>query len=63
MKLYRMNDLVQVLDISRWSVYRLIDAGKFPKPLRLGNRTPRWPADEVDQWLQERHRERFEVRP
>ncbi len=37
------------------SVMRLVRAGRFPKPVRLGGNGPsfrvRWPESEVDEWL------------
>lgn len=33
--------------------YKLIQEGRFPKPIKLG-RSSRWLKREVEQWLQER---------
>jgi prophage regulatory protein len=30
---------------------RLIEAGKFPKPFRLGERRLAWIEEEIDQWI------------
>ncbi|MBU9858615.1 helix-turn-helix transcriptional regulator [Rahnella aceris] len=39
----------------KW-IYKLIQAGKFPKPIKLG-RSSRWFESEVITWLNERVKE------
>ena len=39
---------------SRMHIHRLVHAGKFPRPVKLGtgpNGTNFWPDDEIDQYL------------
>jgi prophage regulatory protein len=36
---------------SRAHVYRMIRAGKFPLPLKLGGGTAAWLEEEIDRWL------------
>jgi predicted DNA-binding transcriptional regulator AlpA len=36
---------------------QLVEAGKFPKPIKVGNRVA-FLEDEIDQWLRERAAER-----
>lgn len=47
--------------IARSTIYRLMRAGEFPEPLRVGPRAVRWPASEVEDWLAERPRATGEV--
>lgn len=35
----------------KW-IYKLIQDGRFPKPIKLG-RSSKWKLSEVDQWLQD----------
>jgi prophage regulatory protein len=38
----------------RWSrqhLGRMIKAGRFPKPLKIGDATVAWAEDEIDAWL------------
>jgi len=45
----------------RWSrqhVLRMIKAGRFPRPLKIGDATVAWAEDEIDDWLSERMAER-----
>jgi len=44
-----------------WSaphVYRMIRAGKFPRPVKLGESTSAWLEDEIDRWIADRAAER-----
>jgi prophage regulatory protein len=43
---------------SRAHVYRQVQAGKFPKPVKLGEGTAAWVEDEIDRWLDQRIAER-----
>ena len=56
-----MADLVEMLGIPKTSLRRLVDAGSFPQPVRLGPRLIGWRASEVEEWLESR--ERVAVRP
>jgi prophage regulatory protein len=52
---------------SRQWIHQLVLAGKFPKPIKLGEATTGFVESEVDQWIAERIRERDkaprEIRP
>jgi prophage regulatory protein len=51
--LLRTRDVLALAAVSRSTLYRWLDAGTFPKPVRLGNTwAVRWHADDVDSWLQ-----------
>lgn len=43
---------------SRAHVYRMIHAGEFPPPLKLGEGTAAWLEEEIDCWLGGRVAER-----
>ena len=36
---------------SRSSLYELIAAGKFPKPIRISANRVAWPEEDVDAWI------------
>lgn len=46
------------IDFSRTHIHRLITAGKFPKPMFLGQRKRVWIEAEIEQWLADRAQER-----
>jgi prophage regulatory protein len=47
----RMTDVCSELGVSRASVYRLLQSGSFPKPLKLGKRAIGWERDHIQQWI------------
>lgn len=58
-KFLRLDAVRDATGLSRASIYRLIQAGKFPKPLKvLGERVAVWPESEVAEWQRERLAER-----
>ena len=42
--------------LSTSSIYRLMRAGLFPEPIRIGVRAVRWPSSEITNWLTTRPR-------
>jgi len=53
----RMLRLPQVIDLTglgRDSIYRLGNAGCFPKPRKLSKRASAWREDEVRAWIESR---------
>jgi prophage regulatory protein len=36
--------------LSRSSIYRLMEAGAFPRPIRIGLRAVAWRASDLDRW-------------
>lgn len=50
----RMMAIVEVtarIGLSRATVYRMMEAGTFPHPLRLSERTIRWRESEIARWI------------
>jgi prophage regulatory protein len=37
--------------LSRSSLYAMMDAGEFPRPIRIGKRAVAWPQSAVEAWL------------
>jgi prophage regulatory protein len=54
----RMLDLFDLRDrgikFSRQHLHRLVAAGKFPRPVKIGDATNAWVEDEVDAYLKGR---------
>ena len=55
-RLLRREEVETRCGITRTTVYRLMRAGQFPEPLRIGPRAVRWPANEIEAWLADRPR-------
>lgn len=52
-KIYRLADVMGVLNLSRSTILRMIQAGAFPQPTKLG-RLNVWTEKEVSDWLESR---------
>ncbi|MBL8256005.1 MAG: AlpA family phage regulatory protein [Pseudoxanthomonas mexicana] len=48
---YRMADLVRITGLSRATLYRRIDEGRFPPPVHLGGRACGWRASALQAWI------------
>lgn len=50
-RLLRMQDVESYTGLKRSSIYRAIEAGSFPKQVRLGARAVGFPASQVQAWI------------
>lgn len=51
-------DVVKRTGVSRTRIYEMMEAGRFPKPIKIGARAIAFIADEVDGWVADRMAER-----
>ena len=51
LKVAEVSDLVK---LARPTIYRMMAAGKFPRPVKLGARAVRWRRADVETWIEER---------
>jgi prophage regulatory protein len=47
----RMPQLKQKVALSRSQIYRLIQQGEFPKPIKLGDKIAVWVDSEINEWM------------
>jgi len=52
--LLRLPAVMERVGYRRSSIYRLIESGDFPQPIRLGPLAIAWPSDEIDRWITNR---------
>jgi prophage regulatory protein len=50
--LLRIKTVTHACGVSAATIYRMIAAGEFPEPVRLGKRCTRWKAADVRAWIQ-----------
>ncbi|MBA3597951.1 MAG: AlpA family phage regulatory protein [Methylibium sp.] len=50
--LLKIGTVAAVTGSSPTSLYRWLEAGRFPQPIRLSSRCTRWRAGDVTAWLQ-----------
>ena len=46
-----IREVCRIARVSRPSIYKMIQNGKMPRPLKLGTKTIRWPVAEIREWL------------
>jgi len=54
MELIRFPELFKLIKISKSQVYRLEKRGRFPKRIRLSQRTIAWQLNEVMEWIEQK---------
>lgn len=50
----RRNEVEKLTSLSRSTIYRLMDAGDFPRQIRLTQKAVAWAEDEILDWLASR---------
>ena len=55
-RLMTRRQVEQKLGVSRSTVYRLLEAGAFPKPIKIAERAIRWHESEIDEYVASRSR-------
>ena len=53
-RLLRLPDVIRSTGLARSSIYDLIAAGRFPRPVPLTATARAWREDEVQQWIADR---------
>lgn len=52
--LIRMPEVIKRTGIGRSAIYAAIAKGKFPPPVKIGERASAWVEDEISEWIEER---------
>jgi prophage regulatory protein len=50
----RLPDVIKTVGLRRASIYQYVREGRFPKPVRLGERGVGWVEAEIQAWIAER---------
>ena len=53
-KVLKVKEVASEINVSVPQVYKLVSLGRFPKPIKLGERGSGWLRIEIDAWLQSR---------
>ena len=48
-RIFRMKELCQTYGLSRSTIYRLIEAGRFPKPIKISAKAVGWISTDLDE--------------
>lgn len=52
----RIKELATMLGIGRSTIYRLISENKFPKQIKLTERTSVWRLSTINEWVESREK-------
>ena len=53
-RLLRRREVEEITGMGRSSIYRLMQAKEFPRPVRVGSTAVRWRASDITRWLESR---------
>ena len=53
-KVLKAKQVAEEINVSVPQVYKLVSLGRFPKPIKLGERGSGWLTSEIVDWLQSR---------
>jgi len=53
-KILKVKQVAEEINVSVPQVYKLVSLGRFPRPIKLGERGSGWLTTEIDAWLQSR---------
>ena len=51
-RILKVKQVAKEINVSVPQVYKLVSLGRFPKPIKLGERGSGWLTSEIDAWLQ-----------
>ncbi|TKW61097.1 MAG: AlpA family phage regulatory protein [Blastochloris viridis] len=49
----RLKDVMKFIPVSRATIYRKMEEGKFPQAYRLGSNTTAWRAEDIQAYIQQ----------
>ena len=53
-RLLRRRDVEGITGMSRASIYRLMQKGDFPRPVKVGSTAVRWKENDIAAWIESR---------
>jgi len=53
-RMLRLPQVIELTGLGRDSIYRLGNAGQFPRPRKISERASAWREDEIQQWIESR---------
>lgn len=53
-RLLRLPDVMKKTGLKKSWIYQLISEGKFPRQIKLGDRSVAWLESEIDEWIDKR---------
>jgi prophage regulatory protein len=50
-ELYRIKTLSQKLDMGVSTIWKMVNEGNFPQPIKLGVKHTAWRSEDVQEWM------------
>ena len=54
LRFMRMRDVIEMVGVSRATIYRWMDADGFPRSIALGGNSIAWSEKSVQEWMESR---------
>ena len=51
-KILRIKQVIERINLSKTTIYRLIRKNQFPKPINLSHASVGWLEDDINEWVQ-----------
>ena len=62
-KLVRLDTVLEMTTLSTATIYRLMKNGKFPRQIKISERSTRWVLEEIYEWMDGNFKSRDEGEP
>lgn len=53
-RIYRLSELKELIPLGTSTIYRMMDEGRFPRPIHLTRKTVGWRESDITAWLEAR---------
>ena len=53
-QILKLADVITQTTLSSSTIYRLVQAGEFPKPIKLATHASGWLESDIEVWIQDR---------
>ena len=60
-KLVRLDTVLEMTTLSVSTIYRLMKKGKFPRQIKISERSTRWVLEEIYEWMDGNFKSRDEI--
>ncbi|MCY4430579.1 MAG: AlpA family transcriptional regulator [Rhodospirillales bacterium] len=51
MRLLTLAEVIHRCGLKKSAIYKRVNEGSFPKPVKLSPKAVRWRSDEIDRWI------------
>jgi prophage regulatory protein len=52
--LLRLAQVLEIVPLSRSEIYRRVASGKFPRPVKIGQRASAWDSDQIQAYVRDK---------